>query len=230
MNISYDLHIHSCLSPCGDNDMTPNNILNMSTMLGLDCIAVSDHNSALNLPAIFKIAAEMNIIVIPAIEVCTDEEVHMLCYFKTLESVLAFGEELYTHLPMIKNNVDIFGKQLILDYEDNIIGHEEKLLINAVDIGIDKLIKLADKYDGITIPAHVDKSANSIIASLGYIPPDYNFTCVEVKNPDKKVEFDGKIITNSDAHYLEDISEPIRTISIKEKSITGVLNYLTERN
>ncbi|MDO5479206.1 MAG: histidinol-phosphatase, partial [Clostridia bacterium] len=29
MKLYYDLHIHSALSPCGDNDMTPNNIVNM---------------------------------------------------------------------------------------------------------------------------------------------------------------------------------------------------------
>ena len=230
MNISYDLHIHSCLSPCGDNDMTPNNILNMATMLGLDSIAVCDHNSALNLPAIFKIASELDIIVIPAMEVCTNEEVHMLCYFHSLAQVLDFHKELYTYLPMIKNDVDIFGEQLVLDWEDNIIAQEEKLLINAVDIGIDKLIKLVNKYEGIVIPAHVDKSANSIITSLGYIPPDYNFKCIEVKNPDNQVNFNGKIITNSDAHYLEHISEPIRTISVEEKSISGILHSLIERN
>lgn len=226
MDITYDLHIHSCLSPCGDNDMTPNNILNMALMLGLDAIAVSDHNSALNLPALFEISADMDIVVVPAIEVCTDEEVHMLCLFKTLPLALSFSDELYTHLPAIKNDVVVFGDQLILDCEDNIIGREDKLLINAVDIGIDKLIKVVKKYDGLVIPAHVDKSANSIVASLGYIPEDYNFTCVEVKNSQNPVNFAGKRITNSDAHYLENISEPIRTIPVKEKSIEGILEYL----
>ena len=41
----YDLHIHSCLSPCADDSMTPHNICNMAKIKGLDLIAVTDHNS-----------------------------------------------------------------------------------------------------------------------------------------------------------------------------------------
>lgn len=226
IDLTYDLHIHSCLSPCGDNDMTPNNIVNMAALLGLDVIAVSDHNACKNLPAVFKAAEETELIVLPAIEVCTDEEVHMLCLFEQLEQVLAFGEELYTHLPSIINDPAAFGDQLIMDSEDNVIGREERLLINAVDIGIDKLLRILKPYEGLAIPAHVDKAANSIIASLGYIPPDYGFSCIEIKNPESVVDFAGKRITNSDAHYLEHISEPIRTIPVTERSARGVLEYL----
>ena len=42
MNIYYDFHIHSCLSPCGDDDNTPNNIVNMALIKGLNAIALSD--------------------------------------------------------------------------------------------------------------------------------------------------------------------------------------------
>ena len=41
----YDLHIHSALSPCGDDTMTINNIFNMSYIKGLELIAITDHNS-----------------------------------------------------------------------------------------------------------------------------------------------------------------------------------------
>lgn len=229
MDIAYDLHIHSCLSPCGDNDMTPNNIVNMATLLGLDAIAVSDHNSAKNLPAIFKVAEENNLIIVPAIEVCTSEEVHMLCLFNSLSLVQAFDEELYTHLPYIKNDEAVFGNQIIMDECDNPIGTEDKLLINAVDIGIDKLLKILLKYDGLAIPAHVDKQSNSIIASLGYIPDDYNFSCIEVKNPNSDVNFPRKRITNSDAHYLEHISDAGRTIPVNDRSAQSIVAYLAEK-
>lgn len=230
MDITYDLHIHSCLSPCGDNDMTVNNILGMATILGLDAIAVSDHNSAKNLPALFKAAGESGIILVPAIEVCTDEEVHMLCLFPSLDSVLAFDEELYFHLPSINNDVKIFGDQLILDSDDAIIGSETKLLINAVDIGIDMLLPMVACYKGIVVPAHVDKTANSIIANLGYIPIEYGFTCVEVKNPANTVDFSGLKITNSDAHYLQDIAEPVRTLSVATRDVAGILGSIRAGN
>ena len=66
MNLFYDLHIHSALSPCGDNDMTPNNIVNMSLLKGLDVIAVSDHNSIKNLYPILEVAKDTELLVIPA--------------------------------------------------------------------------------------------------------------------------------------------------------------------
>lgn len=226
MRISYDLHIHSCLSPCGDNDMTPNNIINMAVLLGLDAIAVSDHNSALNLPAIFEVAKNTNLVVVPAIEVCTNEEVHMLCLFYTLEDVIQFGNEINDVLPPIQNNEAIFGRQLIMDCNDCVIGNEPKLLINALSIGIDKLLKITEKYNGIAIPAHVDKSSNSIISNLGYIPDDYNFSCIELKNSQSVVAFEGMRISNSDAHYLEHIEEPTNFLDIQEKSVRGIIDKL----
>lgn len=227
MRLSYDLHIHSCLSPCGDNDMTPANVVNMAALLKLDIIAVSDHNSALNLPAVFRAAKELeSLLVIPAIEVCTSEEVHMLCLFSLLDGALEFSDYLHSLLPPIKNKADIFGEQLIVNEGDHVIGSEELLLINAANIGIEKLISLQQKFAFLAVPAHVDKNANSIISNLGYIPPEYNFSCVEVKNPENKVDFSGLKITNSDAHYLEHIHEPEFFLETEEKSTISVLNTL----
>ena len=133
MKISYDLHIHSCLSPCGSEDMTPNNIVNMACLLGLDVIAVSDHNSCKNLPAVCKLAQMRGLTVVPAMEACTAEEVHVLCLFETLSGAMAFGERIYESLPPILNQPEIYGEQLILDEKDNIVGKEPKLLINALE-------------------------------------------------------------------------------------------------
>ena len=226
MTLSYDLHMHSCLSPCGDNDMTPNNIVNMASLIGLDIIAVSDHNSALNLPAVFKAAGKINLLVIPAIEVCTSEEVHVLCLFEALDNALQFSDYIHGSLPDIKNSADIFGEQLILNENDEIVGHEDKLLINALTLSLDKLMNTLPAYDGIAIPAHVDKTSNSIISNLGFIPPEYNFSCIEQKSKESNIDFIGKRIYNSDAHYLEHINEPINHIEVSEKSIKAVIEAL----
>lgn len=229
MQVSYDLHIHSCLSPCGDNDMTPNNIVNMAMLLGLDVIAVSDHNSAKNLPAVISVANSLGITVVPAIEVCTMEEVHMLCLLPTLENAVTLGDEIYPLLPSFKNDVEAFGDQLITDENDEVIGYEEKLLINAIDLSIDKLLPIVASLGGIAIPAHVDKSANSIISNLGLIPPEYDFSCIEIKNPENKIDFNGNKITNSDAHQLELIHEPTYYIDVNEKSAIGIINSLKQK-
>lgn len=226
MKFSYDLHTHSCLSPCGSDDMTPNNLVNMAALGGLDILAVSDHNSAKNLPAASRVAEEAGILLVPAIEACTSEEVHVLCLFASLEGALSFGEEIYRFLPPIANKPDFFGNQLILDENDERIGTEPLLLINALTIGIEKLISLTARLGGLAIPAHVNKQSNSIIANLGFIPPEYGFSCIEVNPPDDRVAFDGMRISDSDAHSLERIHEPEFYLELPERSAQAVIDCL----
>lgn len=228
MKITYDLHIHSCLSPCGDNEMTPNNIVNMSLLLGLDVIAVSDHNSTKNLPAVFELASEVGIIVVPAMELCTAEEVHLLTLFPTLEKAIACDNELYPFLPKIENKPEFFGEQLILNSKDQPIAIEPLLLINALSLSIDRLLPIVRSMGGFVIPAHIDKNANSLVSNLGFIPPEYGFKCVEIKNPEAKSDFFGRRITNSDAHILEKIQEPIYSLDVVEKSAQGVIAALQQ--
>lgn len=226
MNYSYDLHIHSCLSPCGDMDMTPNNIVNMACLLGLDIIAVSDHNTARNLPAVFAVAKEAGLTVIPAIEASSAEEVHVLCLFETLEDALACSDEFYEHLPPVINKPEIFGEQAILNEKDERVGTLDKLLINALDLGMDALLETVRRHGGLPIPAHADKSAYSIMANLGYIPEEYAFHCIEVKNLESDLPFQGRRITDSDAHYLQDIAEPEHFLNLPEKSAHALIALL----
>lgn len=226
MRAYYDLHIHSCLSPCGDADMTPNNIVGMAKLKGLDVIAVSDHNSALNLPAVMAVAEANDLLVIPAIEANTAEEVHVLCLFESLEGALGFSDLLYEHLPPILNDPAVFGAQQIMDTQDRVIGTVDKLLINAADLSIDDLLREIVPFGGVCIPAHVDKNAYSITAALGYIPPEYGFSCIEVKSPPFDTDFAGHVITDSDAHYLEHIAERERFLEVDALSVRGVLDAL----
>ena len=111
----YDLHIHSCLSPCGDGDMTPANIAGMAAVKGLDVIALTDHNSCRNCPAAMRHAEALGITLIPGMELTTSEEVHVVCLFPSLEAAMDFDSYVYAHLLPVKNRPDIFGEQLILD-------------------------------------------------------------------------------------------------------------------
>ncbi|MBS7175069.1 PHP domain-containing protein [Massiliimalia timonensis] len=226
MKLYYDLHMHSCLSPCGDRDMTPNNIVNMSLLKELDVIALSDHNSAKNIQAVRKVAEGTGLLVIPAIEVCTMEEVHILCLFYSFEQCEAFGKYLYDLLPPVMNQPDIFGEQWVMNEQDEVVGSVDKLLINAASLSIDRLLSVLPEYGGFAIPAHVDKSSYSIIANLGFLPPEYGFPCIEVKNPPFSGDFSGRIITDSDAHYLEHIAERERFLEVPEKTIRAVIDTL----
>ncbi len=227
MEFNYDLHIHSCLSPCGDNEMTPNNIIGMAGILELDIIAVSDHNSALNLPAITKLGAENGILVVPAIEITTSEEVHVLSLFPDVQSALEMGKELYSLLPDIKNDTEIFGEQLIMDENDEVIGTLDKLLSNAVNLSIDDVFEKVRSYGGVPVPAHIDKSSYSLLSNLGFVPPELTLTSIEIKNPPHKLGEEYRFITDSDAHSLEVMSEhECRKINLPEKSICAVLDFL----
>lgn len=232
--LTYDLHIHSCLSPCGDDDMTPGNIVGMASIIGLDVIAVTDHNTCKNCPAVMDLAAAYGITVIPGMELCTQEEVHVVCLFETLADAMAFDTYVDAHLLRIPNNEDIFGKQQICNAKDEITGTYPYLLINATDISFDSVYDLVKSYNGIMIPAHIDKDSTSLLSNLGFIPPDSHFTCAEIKNPAKLEELKKmhpylnscRIITDSDAHYLEHIHEAAYRIHARSKQIADILKAL----
>lgn len=212
----YDLHIHSALSPCGDNDMTPNNIVNMALLKGLDVIALTDHNSAKNCPAFCAAARAAGITALCGMELNTAEEIHAVCLFPTLEAAMAFDAYVYEHLPPFENDAAIFGEQRFLDAEDNVLGHEPRLLINATDISIMDAPALVASYGGVCFPAHIDRASYSILSSLGMVPPECGFTAYEIKDAARTPELlpllpnaaEAVLVHNSDAHYLWDIAEP----------------------
>jgi hypothetical protein len=228
--VFYDLHIHSCLSPCGDNDMTVNNLLNMSLLKELDMIALTDHNSCKNCPALMEAAKDAPIAVLPGMELTTAEEIHMVCLFSSLDGAMGFDSYVWERLPDIQNDVHIFGDQLILDKEDSIIGQEKKLLVNAASIEIGEVSGLMRRFGGLCYPAHIDRSSYSILSNLGFIPPEYEFHTVEVANPSRffadrhnlSIKEWYTVITSSDAHYLEQISEREHCIHLDTADFSGL--------
>jgi len=232
MALTYDLHIHSCLSPCGDEDMTPGNIVGMAALKGLDVIAVTDHNSCLNCEAAMALGNEYGVMVIPGMELTTTEEVHVVCLFETLRDALEFDGYVYERLMNIRNDEQIFGKQQICNAKDEVIG-SEKLLINATSISFDQVFDLMEQFHGVMIPAHIDKQANSLFGNLGFVPPDSRFTIAEVRDMKQLHVFQKtnpylcqcQIISDSDAHYLQDINEPGMTREGK-REIADFLSHM----
>ena len=102
MILYYDLHIHTALSPCADNDMTPNNIVNMALLKGLDVIAVTDHNSAENARAVIKAGEKAGLTVIAGMEIETSEEVHVLSLFPSADAAEEVQRQVYRSLPDAK--------------------------------------------------------------------------------------------------------------------------------
>ena len=239
----YDLHLHSCLSPCGDNDMTPNNIAGMASLKGLQIVALTDHNSSKNCPAFLAACEKNGIVGIAGMELTTSEEIHVVCLFEHLQNALDFSAEVEKHRFPIKNKPHIFGEQRILDENDEPVGEEEFLLINATALDLDQAVKLARNYDAFVKPAHIDKQANGIIGILGTFPAAPAFSYAELSDVSAvgalktaHPALNGcQFLSNSDAHYLWDIHEAVESVELDPpddgiSSIRAALFEMLKRN
>lgn len=228
----YDLHVHSCLSPCGDNDMTPNNLVQMALLSGCEILAITDHNTCRNAPAALEAGERNGLLVIPGMELCTSEEAHVVCLFETLEGALEFDRYVYEHMPHVPNRPEIFGDQRILNGEDEQVGEEENLLLVSSFISVDQVVALTGQYGGVAFPAHVNRDSYSVIASLGAIPPEAAFTSGEVTRDcdleafrEQHPELEGlNIFRDSDSHYLETLAGDPWTVTLPERSVKAVLD------
>lgn len=233
MKLYYDFHIHSALSPCGDNDMTPNNLINMSIIKGLDAVALTDHNACENVRAAAAVAGD-KIIFIPGMEVETSEEVHIVTLFPTADAAEEMQRILVDSSPYIPNRPEIFGNQYIMDENDEICGEIDRMLVTASGLDIYTVVAAAKDLGGIAYPAHIDRESYSVLSNLGFIPPDLDISAVEITEKSRAAlegEYSNRynIITSSDAHYLWDISERNHYIEVSDASVRGILNAISNR-
>ena len=64
--------MHSCLSPCGDDEATPANLAGMCALAGLDIAALTDHNTCGNCRAFCEAAQSYGILGICGMELTTE--------------------------------------------------------------------------------------------------------------------------------------------------------------
>ena len=227
----YDLHIHSCLSPCADDDMTPNNIAGMAALKGLNLLALTDHNTCKNCPAFFQACRQMGIVPVAGMELTTAEDIHIICLFEELSNAMAFDEEISKHLALVKNRSEIFGNQWILDEKDELIGEIETLLISATDLWLDDALKLARSYGAHVHPAHIDRESNGMVSVLGNIPEEYDFHYFELNDPQNQHEYEkfvsseyrDNMLMCSDAHHLWDINEAEHFLMLDDEPYSSAL-------
>lgn len=237
MKLYYDLHIHTALSPCGDDESTPNNVVNMALLKGLDVIAITDHNSCGNARACIEVGNQVGIMVIPGMELTTSEDVHVVCLFENIENAEKFGSYVEQKRMKIQNKPNIFGNQLYINEKDEICGEEENLLIVTSNIGINEVVELVSRFDGVAFLSHINREGSGAVAMLGSLNEDMGFKTVEFT----RYPFDDylvannlygkyRVLTNSDAHNFADIMDkddfPNNYIEVKEKSILAVLHYI----
>ncbi len=225
-----DLHIHTVLSPCGDLEMSPVNLVNAAAAKGLDIIGVTDHNTTRHCRLVTELGEEKGLFVLSGVEVNTKEEIHALAFFETPEKLADFQAYLDKWLPPFKNDPAIFGHQVQVNRKEEIIYEEEKSLYGALDQSIEEVEQKVHKLEGIFIPAHVDRPRNAIYSQLGFYPEELNADAIEISwagNPDEFIssheELKGlPVIRSSDAHFPEDIGRVFSIFSLFNRTFNEI--------
>lgn len=218
-----DFHVHSVLSPCASLEMSPSRIISRAKEEKIDVLAITDHNSTLHCRLMTELGKNENIFILPGVEINTKEEIHCLAFFEDIEKTNVFQKFLDENLPKIKNRSNVFGYQLVVDENENILDEIEWLLISALDTTISEVEREVHKLNGIFVPAHIDRKSNSIISNLGFIPNDLNIDAVEISPSGTTEFFEGYgCIRGSDAHIPEDIARGYTEIIMESVSFEEI--------
>jgi len=238
-----ELHVHTVLSPCAGIEMIPPLIVDKALELGIQILAITDHNASANVEAVMQAAQGTDLTVIPGIELQTNEEIHSLCLFERLEQLNKFQQIVDQTLPDFPNNIEFFGEQFVVDKEGEFIRHEERLLINSTSLSINDAFQIVDDLDGLFIPAHVNREAFGLISHLGTVPPDLPVKTLEISrhiSPQKAIERfpflkNYHLIQSGDVHYIDDFlgsnqflldSPTLREIKLALAGINGRLHRI----
>ena len=231
-----DLHIHSCLSPCGDWDMSPRRIIQKSLEAGLDLIAICDHNTVENAGVAMREGEKQGVQVLPGMEVCSKEEVHILALFQELETALDMQSYVYANLPG-QNKPEVFGCQVVANQNDEVLGENPRLLIGATRLGLHDIVKKTHALGGLSVCCHVDRPAYGIINQLGFIPADLALDGVEVSRHVRLADAHKTLagiekfscITTSDGHFLADIGKVWTVFQMAEPTIAEIRKSLLQQ-
>ena len=232
-----DFHIHTCLSPCADLDMHPRALVERALEAGLDLIAICDHNSSENVPFVISAARGKNLNVLPGMEVTTSEEVHVLAIFDSLLNLTEIQKLVYQHLPG-DNDERRFGVQAIVNENGEVEGINNKLLIGATDLSLDKLLNHIHQLNGLAIAAHIDRESFSVLSQLGFIDETIKFDALEI-TPATGIErarikyrdlSNYSFIISSDAHFLKDIGKAKTKVVLQEPSIIELKMAFAKQN
>lgn len=232
-----DLHVHTVLSPCAELEMQPPLIIYRAKQLGINLIAITDHNASANIKAVQQAAQIYGITVLPGMELQTKEEVHALCLFDTLEQIDQFQKFVDDKLPKILNNPDYFGEQLVVDQNGDYIRKEDQLLITSTAISLQEAFEEVEKRNGLFIPAHVNRKANGLLEILGFVPPDIPFLALEISRHisprQARKQFPALqnqvLIQNGDVHRLDEFTGST-IFEIKEPTIDEIKLALQNKN
>ena len=232
-NFYYDLHLHSCLSPCGSDEMTPADLAAMCHLAGLDVVALTDPNTCGNCAAFRRAAERWGLLALAGMELCTREDIHVVCLFPTVEGAERFeAEAVAPRLPPMANDPAVFGRQLRMDDRDGVLGEDPRLLAAGAGIGLEEVPGLVRAYGGAAFPAHIDRPSFSLLGVLGLWDPDLGFPVAELSRScppgfTARPDLAGvRFITNSDAHYLDRVWGAEHAMDLPERTAEAAVAWL----
>ena len=225
-----DLHIHTCLSPCADREMVPTAIIRQARAVGLDMIAVCDHNSTENVAAVAEAGRREAVSVIAGIEITSREEVHVVGLFETEEGVAGIQTLVYDNLPGT-NDEAAFGPQTVVDEWDRPTGTNTRLLIGATDLTLGRIVEAIHSFGGLAIAAHGDRPSFGLVGQLGFIPEGLRLDALELspRSPIRQWD-DFPVVTSSDAHGLKDIGRSSTSFFIEGSRFAEIGKALRGQN
>ena len=225
-----DLHIHTCLSPCAGLEMSPSAIVKTAGKKSLDIIAITDHNSAENVIAAQKTAADTELTVLAGMEITSSEEAHILALFESVEDILKLQDIVYENLLPGENDEKRFGEQIVVNEKDEVLSFNKRLLIAATALTASSIVDTIHSIGGLAVASHIDREAFSIISQLGFIPDDLEFDALEISPRTNREEaltmFDNynsyAWISSSDAHDVENIGQRTTSFYINNPTIEEI--------
>ncbi|MCX7821598.1 MAG: PHP domain-containing protein [Brevinematales bacterium] len=250
MTLKADFHIHSCLSPCALLTMSPKKIIEVARDLGLNAIAITDHNSSKNNIALKNLFEKYkDFYCLFGMELTVSEEFHTLCLFDNLEAALKFDDMIYNSLPYVKNVPEKMGSQVIVDENDYVVGEVDKYLGIASNYSFEAVYRIVNSLSGVCIPSHIERDFYGVLYQLGYLPPLSYVACEVSYNAFKnaslktgktsfkshdvyieKIKTSENYISSSDSHNPDDIGRIYLEIEVNKFSLEEIKNSFSKQN
>jgi PHP family Zn ribbon phosphoesterase len=238
LQVKADLHIHTVLSPCADVEMSPRNIVNEAINKGLNIIGITDHNSTRQCSIIKKIASDKGLFVMQGAEITSREEVHCLTFFEDDSSLKMFQQYIEAKQPKIKYNPKLFGYQVVVDENDNVLDQLDYYLGVGLDAGVDEIEEVVHQLKGLFIPAHINRARYSLISQLGFVPEDINADALEIFNRTALGDFLNQnkglekfsFLKDSDSHFVQSVGTYFSNFSLEEISFNEIRKALAGKD
>ncbi|MEN3042570.1 MAG: phosphotransferase [Fervidobacterium sp.] len=193
----------------------------------IDIFSITDHNTAQNVAAFINFCKDK--IVVPGIEIHTVEDVHILGYFRDIESCMKVSNHVRENITPFVYDPEKFGYQIVINENEEFIETVDFYLGFPTNLTIQQALEIIYKHNGLAVFAHVDRKFG-VIYQLGIIPKGTEI--IEVRKKETFLEYTNKgyiVLTSSDAHQPDEIGSRKTYFYDELVNVSDVLTFICER-